>query len=186
MAGSGEMLIRVLASDGVRTVEDISDGTFTVESKPPIVYISVPEDGSKHTIGDTVAFSGYAFDKEDAGPVPDERLSWVWQPEAAGFVEFATGRDAYLEEIPEGDFSVWLVAEDSDGQSATAQVTLNGDTPILGDLNLDWKLDSEDVLIYGAIWGATSGGDDFYGIGDIDTDGVIDDKDILLFITNMD
>ncbi|HNT33864.1 MAG TPA: hypothetical protein PKH07_02580, partial [bacterium] len=185
MAGSGDMLIRVLASDGVRTVEDISDGTFTVESKPPIVTISSPFEGSKHPIGNTVVFSGYAFDKEDQGAVPDEKLSWLWKPEAAGLVEFATGRDAFLLDIPEGDIKVWFVAEDSDGQSATAEITINGDTPILGDLNNNWQLDGGDVMMYGAIWSATSGGENFYGIADIDADGIIDNKDVLLLLTNM-
>jgi len=62
LAGSAAARIRVIATDGVNTALDDSNGVFSVAGKPPRAYILYPLDGSLHEPGKPVILEGDATD----------------------------------------------------------------------------------------------------------------------------
>ena len=75
LAGSANVRILVLASAGVNTSSDESNAPFTVERKPPQVFIISPEADSATLAGTPVWLEGYAYDLED-GTLGDAALAW--------------------------------------------------------------------------------------------------------------
>ena len=65
---------RVMASDGVHTKAATSP-QFRVPNHVPELTILTPEGGTTVVAGQTVGFSGFAYDA-DLGSMPDETLSW--------------------------------------------------------------------------------------------------------------
>lgn len=121
LPGSDEALMRIVATDGFRTAQDDSDGTFTVSGAAPLVHIGSPADGASLSLGRPVILDGVADDVED-GLLAEESLRWTSDLDGA----LGTGGDVYL---PEGTLSVGrhlitLVATDSDGMSFSASVSV--------------------------------------------------------------
>jgi hypothetical protein len=75
LAGGEEAAIQVLATDGVRTGIDLSDGTFSVERQIPSIYLLAPEAGVVQRPYIPFALIGYAFDPED-GMLSGESICW--------------------------------------------------------------------------------------------------------------
>jgi len=61
----GNLLFRVLASDGLNTAESATTAPVTVGNKPPLMHLSSPVDGDWLPAGEAVVFRGYATDLED-------------------------------------------------------------------------------------------------------------------------
>ena len=76
LAGSTSARLRVIATDGINTSQDDSDGVFTVESKPPTAAIASPVDGSWHLPGQPVILEGVATDLEDGAITDGLRFRW--------------------------------------------------------------------------------------------------------------
>ena len=79
LPGGDQSLIKVIATDGVNTSEDTSDGFFSVRQKPPQVTITRPlRDSTIYTVkqGDTVRLEGQAFDHELGEVLEDGFLTW--------------------------------------------------------------------------------------------------------------
>ncbi len=110
LAGSETALIRVIASDGVNTSQDESDGTFIVEGKPPEVYIVYPVDGSTALPGRPVILEGAGTDLED-GPLTDDAL-FTWSSSLEG--ELGVGRQLYFDDLMTGQHTITLEVADSD------------------------------------------------------------------------
>ncbi|MBC8249668.1 MAG: hypothetical protein H8E90_08315, partial [Anaerolineales bacterium] len=110
LAGSETALLRVVASDGVNTSQDESDGTFTVEGKPPEVYIIYPLDGSTFLPGRLVVLEGAGTDLED-GPLTDETL-FTWSSSLEG--ELGVGRELRFDDLRPGWHTITLEVADSD------------------------------------------------------------------------
>jgi hypothetical protein len=64
-----------MASDGVNTTTDVSDGVFSVAPKSPQVYLASPHQGAAFAPGRWVELSGLASDAED-GPLGGDALAW--------------------------------------------------------------------------------------------------------------
>lgn len=71
----GQILWRVMASDGVNTAVDAAEMSFFLPSKTPEPLIMSPADGDVLWVGQTAVFEGIAFDAED-GTVADENMNW--------------------------------------------------------------------------------------------------------------
>ena len=110
LAGSETALIRVVASDGVNTGQDQSDGTFTVEPKPPEAMIVYPVDGDVFPPGGPVLFEGAGTDLED-GSLTDGAL-FTWSSSLEG--ELGVGRELYFDDLLPGWHTITLEATDSD------------------------------------------------------------------------
>jgi hypothetical protein len=116
LPGGATARIRVLATDGVNTAEDLSDGAFSVGSKGPGALILSPQAGS---VGASQLWlQGYGFDLED-GVLPPSNLQWSSHRDGL----LGTG-SLVLATLSRGLHTLSLVATDSDGQAASTSVTI--------------------------------------------------------------
>lgn len=109
LAGSGQGVIKVIASDGFNTGMDTSDGFFSIPNSRPTATILQPIDGNVYPIGGKVLLDGVGTDRED-GRIED---GLVWTSDLDG--EIATGSKAVLTDLSLGVHTITLAVTDSDG-----------------------------------------------------------------------
>jgi len=119
MAGSSAGKMRVLASDGLNTTADESDGSFSVPKKPPEAYILTPDEGAAFEPGDFIILRGVATDRED-GPLAGQALTWTSDQHGA----LGSGEEVLAPPFDPGWHDVVLRAVDSDGDSAEDTIRL--------------------------------------------------------------
>ncbi|MDH7486716.1 MAG: hypothetical protein QHJ81_10630 [Anaerolineae bacterium] len=132
LAGGEQCLVKVRASDGFHTAEDVSDGFFTIPRRPPTATISLPVDGAHYTATDQPTLVGQGHDPED-GILSDAALIWY-----DGEVLLGNGALLSVGPLTPGRHVITLVARDSDGNTATdsrtVQVGLSVYLPLVGQL----------------------------------------------------
>ena len=116
--GTDIAMIRVLASDGVLTSEDISD-KYSIESKLPGVMIILPQEDSVIPVGMPVILEALGYDRED-GMLSDETMSW-WS-DLDGPI--GNGAEIVTPSLSPGQHTITLQATDSDGNEASVSVTI--------------------------------------------------------------
>lgn len=117
LPGSSAARIRILASDGLNTISDDSDETFSVSNKAPLVFLTSPEEGHHVTQGTPLILMAAGTDPED-GPIPPEDLEWTSDLEGAlGAGEFRTTSD-----LEPGEHILTVSASDGSGQTVTRHV----------------------------------------------------------------
>ncbi len=114
----GQALLRVVASDGLLAASDTVDAGFTVNKHAPEVRIAT-EDDKVFPVGQPVELEGEAFDLED-GYLKGAALRWGLEP----LGQMGIGETLDLWQMPSGAYRVTLTATDSDGQSASASITI--------------------------------------------------------------
>ena len=119
LPGGDTIRIRVVATDGLRTTWDESDGAFSVALKPPTVAIESPDFSSHILPGDVVVLSGYAYDPED-GQLAPSALSWASDVDGP----LGAGSPLVLDALSPGRHVITLTATDSDAQTQTASIRL--------------------------------------------------------------
>lgn len=117
--GGGEMLIRVIATDGFHTTEAVLGEPIYVSSKGPKVDISMPVEGKKFLSDEIVHLRGQAIDLED-GLLSSDQL--VWFSDLDG--ELGTGKSLALSALSVGDHRIVLKVEDEDGNQSTEEVQI--------------------------------------------------------------
>lgn len=120
LAGSDVARIRVLASDGINTAWDDSDGAFHVARKAPEVRIISPEVGEDYLNKQTLILAGEAYDRED-GFLRDPHLLWLSSLDGA----LGRGRSIAVTDLSSGQHVVTLQATDCDGVIGAAQIVLD-------------------------------------------------------------
>jgi len=118
--GSDRALVRVIASDGMRTASDTSDATFRVARQAPLVTITRPDDGVVVMPGARILATGQAYDAEDGTIDSEGQLRW--------FVDgapVATGSFTIIPAPAEGEHTLTLRATDSDNQQGESSITLH-------------------------------------------------------------
>ena len=118
LAGSSVGLLRVIATDGLNTAQDDSDGTFVVPTKPPVVEILAPLDGTTYLVGDVTVLEGSAYDLED-GILDESALAWTSSRDGG----LGTG-SIVLASLSPGQHIITLTAMDSDGNVTTDSVSV--------------------------------------------------------------
>jgi hypothetical protein len=125
MSGSDEMLIRVIATDGVNTTMDESDGVFNVDLHDPQAFISTPHSWSVYSFGDTIKLRGFAIDPED---VSLNSSAFSWTSSISGTL--GTGTELWVSDLTTGTHRITLTVTDSHGQTGTDEIILFvGTTP---------------------------------------------------------
>jgi hypothetical protein len=122
LPGSSSALVRVLASDGFRSVIDESDGTFTVANNPPEVALLSPRDGDSFVGVQMLVLEAMAEDRED-GTL--DGLSVEWRSSLDG--PLGTGAEVNLvaSDLSEGRHEIRVTATDSAGATSVAVVTVD-------------------------------------------------------------
>lgn len=113
--GSAQLLLRVIASDGVNTGLAVS-GSVSLPTSPPRVVIAGVSPKQRVPFGQRVVLTGTAYDAEE-GSITGGGLSWVISgPTASG----ATGTDVVLANLAPGMYVATLTALDRDGLTGLA------------------------------------------------------------------
>ena len=120
LPGSTEARIKVLVTDGVNTTADQSDGSFTVDDKPPLLFLLNPRAGATYAVGEPVVLQALATDPED-GPLDAAGLQWALPGVAR---TSATGGDVVLEDLPAGEYVFKVTARDTEGQATSRDMKI--------------------------------------------------------------
>ncbi len=119
--GAAKAKFRVVASDGVHTAHDDSDGTFTVPGSAPSVVIHSPKDGRTLLGKRALLLDGSAEDAEDGGL---KGRSLVWSSDKAGVLGTGSEVRLNLSKLDSGKHTITLAATDSDGMTGKASATI--------------------------------------------------------------
>jgi len=125
VAGSNNALVRVMASDGANTGVDQSDAAFTVEPKPPQVFITAPISGTLVPISSTVPLVGIGIDLED-GSLDGTSLQWTSSKDGA----LGSGPSPIVSPLSPGQHTLTLTGTDSDGNSVATSIQLFAGTRV--------------------------------------------------------
>jgi hypothetical protein len=118
--GTEQGMFRVIASDGVNTGQDESDGTFYVPNKDPQAWIESPLHNAVYIPGQSVALVADSIDLED-GTLGDSALAWT--SSLSGTV--GAGDMLHVTDFITGTHVITLIATDADGGEATDTVTIH-------------------------------------------------------------
>lgn len=149
LAGGSACFVKVTATDGMNTVEEVS-APFAVPRKSPEVFIVSPEDGAVCFERDSLLFSGFAYDPEDKQV---NNASFVWTSDRDG--EIGRGVLVFaLDVLSLGEHVIHLEACDSDNNIASDSITVvvnagysDTDEDTLPDW---WEIRHFDTLDFGA------------------------------------
>lgn len=126
LAGSAEGKFRVLASDGVLTGQDESDGVFFVPNTSPRAVVTSPAHRRVYPLGATVVLSGTATDRED-GILPDDTLHWESDRDGP----IGQGGEVAVRTLSPGLHVIRLTATDSQGATDQAWIAIAVDPAVV-------------------------------------------------------
>lgn len=126
LSGSTRGKFRVLASDGLLTGQDESDGVFRVPNSSPLAAVTSPTHRRVFASGATVVLSGSATDRED-GILPERSL--LWESDRDG--PLGTGAEVATQTLSPGPHIITLTATDSQGASDQAWVAIAVDPAVV-------------------------------------------------------
>jgi hypothetical protein len=120
LPGSERALLRVHATDGIRTTTDVSDALFRVEKKPPMMGILGLDGRTEMVAGQPLVLRGLGVDP-DGGMVPVESLAWTSDRDGA----LGQGEMVQLSRLSPGQHRLTLTGADRDGAVGQATVEMN-------------------------------------------------------------
>ena len=118
LVGGENARFKIFATDGVNTVEDTTDGPFTVLPKMPDAYLHFPQDGAVFPLGLSIILDGSGYDLED-GILSGENITW--SSDVDGFL--GTGENL-LVDLSYGYHTLTLEVQDSDGNTSQKSISV--------------------------------------------------------------
>jgi hypothetical protein len=115
----GNLLFRVLASDGLNTAESATTAPVTVGNKTPMIHLASPVDGDWLPAGEAVIFRGYATDLED---VVLEDDAYRWTSDVDG--DLGSGPTLWGLPLSAGAHRVTLTVTDGAGNAVSENVAI--------------------------------------------------------------
>ncbi len=122
--------IKVMASDGFHTAEDISDAAFSVGNKAPSAGIVSPFDGAVFPLGVPAVLEGAGYDLEQ-GWLDGAALTW----ESTTGIAIGTG-SIVSPTLTLGQHVIRLTAEDEHGLNGTTNITITVSNESRPDLSI--------------------------------------------------
>lgn len=122
LSGSTRGRIKVVASDGFHTAEDVSDELLSVANLAPFPSIVSPADGGTYRAGTTVILAGSAFDMEELGL---DGRALTWESDRDG--KLGTGSEVATRTLSVGQHRITLRARDGSGAEGSAAITITID-----------------------------------------------------------
>lgn len=117
--GSPAARLKVIASDGFHTSEDVSDNSFMVLQKSPEVIISNPTDETFLQHGYSAIFQGWASDIEDEA-ILNENLIWTSSLDGS----LGSGEWIIAQNLSPGEHEITLFATDGDDNMSSSSITV--------------------------------------------------------------
>jgi hypothetical protein len=115
----GNLLFRVLASDGLNTAESATTAPVTVGDKAPMIHLASPVDGDWLPAGEAVVFRGYASDLEE---VVLEDAAYHWTSDLDG--ELGSGPTLWGIPLSVGPHRITLTVTDRAGNAVSESVAI--------------------------------------------------------------
>jgi fibronectin type 3 domain-containing protein len=132
--GGNNWKVKVVATDGFHTGQDISDQPFSIATKPPVVVIDYPTSGSVVLEDQEITFWGSASDPEGGTISPS---SLLWRSSLSGTLYQG---DRFRRKLPPGTHVISLEAKDPENKVSKAYcaiaVKVDSDHDRMAD---DWE-----------------------------------------------
>lgn len=108
---------RVSVSDGFLSAKDISDGPFQVDNRSPWLLMTMPNEGARYAIGQTIPFTALTYDPEQGSAALS---NVVWTSSLDG--PLGTGRaiSEMASQLTPGIHTITARVTDAQGAQATA------------------------------------------------------------------
>ncbi len=120
LPGSSQGLVRVVATDGMNTVQAISQ-PITVDPQAPLLSIASPQEGQSFDFGSPVVLRGFGADFKD-GALSGDGLQWSSDKDG----KLGTGNTLIDQKFSLGKHTLTLSAQNSSGLmgSVTVHITI--------------------------------------------------------------
>jgi hypothetical protein len=109
----------VLASDGIHTAVDQSDGPFVIPNHPPTVAIRAPANNTTLFVEQSLGLEADAYDS-DTGTMDDGQVQWFSSRDGL----LGNGAQVTIASLSAGTHVITVRADDGQGGAATASVTV--------------------------------------------------------------
>jgi hypothetical protein len=173
LPGGNNSFIKIVTTDGVNTVETISD-PFSVSNKPPSAFISRPSNDSVFTRGQDIVFAGWAYDPEE---FELDGSSFVWTSSIDEVI--GTGSSLTTSRLSVGNHTITLNVSDANGLSDSTAIAITVLLP--GDFNIDYRVDFIDLAKFSSKWLDTCSEPNWCEGTDLDYSGRVNFVDFALF-----
>jgi hypothetical protein len=181
LPGSDDARVRILATDGANTSEDMSDAAFSVVDKPPRVQIVAPAEGGVLYVDELQSLSGAVYDTF-GNRLDDDGLFWAVDGQTVGM---GAGADVFLDVGPHEITLIYF-----EGSTAVAADIVNvtvEDNSLLPDPDEDFDDDGIGDQVDNCIENANADQRDTNGDGfgnvcdpDLNNDGLVTVTDFLI------
>lgn len=119
LVAGNQARIRVLASDGIHTTVDQSDGPFVIPNHPPTVAIRAPANNTTLFVEQSLGLEADAYDS-DTGTMDDGQVQWISSRDGL----LGIGAQVTIASLSAGAHVITVRADDGQGGVATASVTV--------------------------------------------------------------